>query len=209
MQMMKKHPVKALLLLCYLLWFVGIQVVHLGGFIINRVAYANGTLQTAQLSLEDFTWNDFVEKEGHLLSTGYDPQLILLDTKRRVDTVYFQAEYSQNPRLVTVFWAKEGQGHSLRNMAYPQPNSENSLFYLSPRGVQNLRIDPGTVAGNEIVIREITINEPRPWYAFFSMKTGEWVTLIVFPGLIASGISLALAMMQSFPQKRKGARKHD
>lgn len=199
-----KHPAIRLVAACYLLWLAGLLVFHCGLLVANRVGYATGALQTAQLTVEDFTWVNLVEKDGLLVSTSADPQLILKDGTKKVDTLLLEMEFSHPPRLVTAFWAAQGQDYTLRQMAYPASNQRGTFqFFLPATGVQNLRVDPGTVAGNQITIHSIRVNQPRPFWAFFQFSTLEWVLWLCVPGLVASGGWLGVLFLKNWQEKAK------
>ncbi len=204
-----KKPAALLITACYGLWLLGLLGLHCFGFAANKLAYSNGTLQTKRLTAEDFDWVNIVEKDGTLISTNADPQLILRDTGMRVDTVILTIEYTKPPLVVTAFWAGEGQDYSVRRMAYPAKTTEDKTYFLLPvRGVQNLRIDPGTVAGNQMVVHSITVNQPRAFWEFFIFSTTEWVLLLTAPGLLASGGWLIILWIRRKDSKSKEGAKN-
>ena len=209
MKLLRKRPAVFLVLACYALWLVGLLVMNGFGFITNRLAYNSGKFQTMQLTIEDFEWINLVEKEGTLISTSADPQLLLRNKEMPVDTLLLDIEYSLSHRVVTVFWAASGQDHSVRRMAYPASQEGTTMGFLLPvSGVQNLRIDPDSVAGNQMVIRSITVNQPRTFGEFFRFSTLEWVLFFTMPGLLASGAWLACLSFGKIKEMRKKGAKN-
>lgn len=203
----RENPTLLLLLACYAGGLAVFLLAHLAGFAANRVAYANGSLAPAALTLADFDLHELEpQPDGTLLSVGGDPQLLLRDAARRVENVTIHFEYTLPPLLVNAFWASPGQDFSVRRMAYPR-QGQAEAFLLPARGGQSLRIDPGTRVGNRITVHSIVINQKRPFFAFFAPSAGEVALLAVVPGLLACGLSLAAQWgpVQRLWQRRKKA----
>lgn len=206
-QWFKKHPAAKLPVLCYALGVLVLLAVCLGSLAANRIAYATGRLQTARLSLADFELRDLEQQaDGSLLCTSGDPQLVLKDAARAVESLHLQASYAAPPLKVNAFWAKPGQNHSLRQMAYPRQGSESAVqsFWLPPLGGQSLRLDPGIVPGNMVTIESIEINIPRPFWAFLLPSFTQWLLLAVLPGLVACGLAV-LKQLGLWPRRKRGA----
>lgn len=200
----KEQSSRHLLITCYAAGLVVLFLLHVGLFAANRLAYWNGSLQQQELTYQDFTLDEIMEKDGLLVTTGADPKMIWNETGRRVETVLINFEYSLPPLVQTAFWANEGEGHSVRRMAYPRTDALNGTWFLLPaQGGKNLRIDPGVVAGNTIKIHSITINKPRAFLDFFIITSGEWAILFILPGLTACGLKLLNVMWQG--GRKKGA----
>lgn len=184
------RPAAFLLAACYAAFVLAGLLLGLGRFVYNRALYATGRLEPAMLSAADFEYTEMdLQPDGTLLCTGADPQMYLLDTRRRIDTLRADILYSQPPQIVNVFWAQEGQDYSSQKMAYPRDG--DSLFWLPAGGVQALRLDPGIVAGNTVDVRFIAINEKRPFYAFFIPSASGGALLLFGPALLACALSLA------------------
>lgn len=212
----QKHPTAFLLLACYACGLVVFAAAHLGLFAANRAAYANGSLAHATLAVEDFALREMEPQEDGtlLVLPGGDPQMLLIDTQRRVESVYIDFDYTLPPLLVNAFWGEEAEDGSVeyspRRMAYRQPGSEDgeAAFYLPANGGQALRIDPGTAIGNRITVYGIEINRPRPFWAFFVPGAGEAVLYLALPGLAACGLALlgqaGLKLPGAGPEGRQG-----
>lgn len=204
---MKKHAHSSrfLVLLCYgaglALWLV----LHLAGFVQNRLGYANGTLVFQELTLADFTLFEAEASGEGFVTTGTDPQLRLADETRRVENITIEFEYSAAPYGINVFYRAPGQSYAPTRMAYGR-QTENGLSFLLPAGgVQGLRIDPGNAAGNIVTIKSIRINQPRAFLSFFQFSAGEAALLLLLPGLVACGLSILLPVPQLL-QERKAAK---
>lgn len=186
----KKNSPVLLLLASYaagLLLFVLFQLLC---FAQNRIAYANGTLMEKTLAVADFNLQEMeIKEDGSLLCLGGDPQLILKDQSLKVENISLDFSYSMHPLLVNVFWAKPGQSYSLKQMAYPQ-KSQSGVFLLPAAGGQNLRVDPGTKAGNRIVVNSIVVNQKRAFYLFFVPSAGQVIVWVLGTGLAACTASL-------------------
>lgn len=201
----KKHPALSLVLTCYAVGLLVFLVWCVVGFAQNRLAYQSGALQTAALPLDDFYFVDLEPQEdGTLLSVGGDPQLRLRDAARRVENVTVDITYRLDPILVNAFWGDAAAGeaaYSPRRMAYGQPAEGGLRFLLPAAGGQSLRIDPGTAAGNTIAVGRITINEKRPFYAFFLPTVGQGFMLCALPALAACFLWLAAGALPRPRQK--------
>lgn len=184
-----KNRAVRLVLLCYA---VGIAVWLLwqaGGLVAGKIGYANGSLAAAELTLDDFELWDMELRDGALVTTGADPQLLLKDIALKVESLELEFSYTRAPQVVTVYWAKPGQDYAVKNMAYPA-GSEGLVFRLPATGGQSLRIDPDTTAGNVITVQRIRVNVGRPFYAYFIPRAGQLVLLAVLPGLCAAALGL-------------------
>lgn len=184
------HPTAFLLLVCYLAALLLWLVAHLGGFIVNRVYQANGTLPTRQLQPADFELHDMIERDGQLITTGSDPQMRLRDTALRAANVRVELCYAQAPWAATAFWAAPGAGHRVQNMVHAQKGEGSLLFLLPAAGGQSLRLDLDTKPGNVISITGITVNVPGHTARLFIPSSYEVAGFLVLPALVACGLSL-------------------
>lgn len=204
-QKIKNRPVLALAIFCYALALLALLLLHLAGFIYNRILYANGTLVQTNLTLNDFDLaQDLVWQDGQLVSIGADPQLVLKDASLRVDTLYVEIEYTVPPRQVNALYAAPGQPYSVQRMVFARPQGQGSVFWLPVGGAQNLRLDPGSTPYNIITIKQIVANQPRPFYAFFIFSPAEWAGLAVLPGLAASGVVTVVQGLRAWRGKKVG-----
>ena len=197
----QSRPGLFLVLACYAAGVVLFLLVHLFSFVQNRVLYATGALSYAQLSVADFNLQGLAEEpDGSLTTLDADPQMLLKDEARRVESFAVQLEYARAPRMRTVFWAKPGEDYSVRDMAYSQ-GGRGEVYYLPAAGGTRFRFDPDTVPVNNLRVQSLEINIKRPFWAFFAASPLELTTLAVAPGLVAS--LLSLAKQAGFGPKRK------
>ncbi|MDL2218771.1 hypothetical protein LJC04_00275 [Ruminococcaceae bacterium OttesenSCG-928-O06] len=199
-QFVKKRPGLALVVAFYLLGILGLFVVQLGEFVVNRVLYVTGTLAPAELTLEDFDLLDLEADGDVLLVLSADPQMLLKDTSRRVENLVVDFAYRHQPRQSSVYWAALGQDYSRTKIAYSQ-NAQHQVYYLPVTGRQSLRFDPDSLNGNHITVGRIAINQPRPLWAFFVPGMARIVLVVVVPGLAASALSI---LFQALGPRRKG-----
>ncbi len=203
----RAHPARFLLGACYGLWLLGLVVLHVVQFAHNRAEYASGMLQPAVLSAEDFTLYELAEEDGALVSTGADPRMLLLDSARRVDSVWLDIAYEGDYGAAAVFWAAPGDEYSVRDMAYPATPG-GSVFYLPADGAQSLRIDPANLPGVKLEVRGVHVNVRPPVWAFFAPSETEWLLFAVAPGLLAAGVAVCaegLCALRRRSAVRKGA----
>lgn len=191
MKFKQKHPTAFLVLLCYLVCLATIVLLHFVQFASNRAAHKRGEFPETQLSINDFELVGLMEKDGKLITTTTDPQLLLKNRELRADSVLFEAEFVYSPHLLMAFHTTPGQDYSVRNGIFGQTSGNTTLFLFPPAGGQSIRLDPGDVAGNPIVVHQIVLNPPRSAASFFTFSTGDWTALVVLPALAASAISIA------------------
>ena len=204
MKLKQKHPTAFLLCLCYAACLLGLLLLHLLQFAGNRIAHQKGAFPETQLTLADFTLEGLVEKDGVLVSTTTDPQMLLQDTQIKADAILLEAEFVYPPHLLMAFYAPPGQDYSVRNGVYGQTQGNTTLFLLPPSGGQSIRIDPGDVVSNPITIHKIILNPPRSIGSFFVFAPLDWTILSVAPALAASGISILGQGLALYQSKRKG-----
>lgn len=209
MRWIRKNPETALLAGCYAAGLLVLLGVLLAGLAANRAAYASGALAPAQLTLDDFELYDLVVADGRLVSTGGDPRMILKDKSLLVENVALDAAYSRDPLTVAVYWAAPGGEYSVRRMRYPAGGGSPAVFYLPAAGGASLRIDPGVVAGNEIALNGIDINQPRPFWRFFVPTAAQWLLLAVLPMLAACGGVALRRLWRAFFAKGRDGGPHD
>lgn len=193
MKVLKRKPGLALLACCYAGGLVLFLLWCLFGFAQNRIRYANGELVPMEFTMDridQFNFVDIEERDGRLVTTGRDPQLIYCSRVVLVENVVLELEYSKEPLLVNVFWKSDyDKEYSLREMAYSL-GGDNRLFLLPGAGAGALRIDPGTVAGNEITVKRIAFNQKRPFWMFFIPTAGQVVLLCFVPGMVACAVAI-------------------
>lgn len=199
----KKYPSAALFAGCYIAWALGLVLLHLVWFGVNRAQYANGSFVPGALAIEDFELSQMKLEGGLLVTTDADPQMLLRDRERRIDTLALDIEYTLDPYIVNAFYAAPGEDYSLRRMLYPAGGQ--GAFTFPPGGGQSLRIDPGTAPGNLLTVHSITVNTPRPFWAFFRFSKNELAVAAVVPGLLACGLSLLRPGMAARKRKKEVA----
>lgn len=121
MAFLKRHKSACILAGCYILGLLVWLALHTGQYIDNKAAYKSGKLATAELSLELLDYNEDIVMldDGTLLTIGADPQLLFKNGGLYAENITLDFTYSRQPGPVNVFWKKDEQSYSLRNMAYP------------------------------------------------------------------------------------------
>lgn len=197
------RPGAFLLLACYAAFLLGWLLLGLGRFVYNRALYASGALEEAVLTMEDFTCSGLEPLDGGWVTVNSDPQMILNDPARRVDTLRTRFTGLHAPQVETAFYAKPGQPYSLWRMVYARQTQDGQLYWLPAGGGQSLRLDPDSAAGNILQGGEMVINEKRPVYAFFLPSASVVALGLVGPGLVAAGLSILREGWQEWQARRK------
>lgn len=202
--LLKKRTLPVLLAMLYVVWTVALLCVQLFGFARAQALRADGTLPQQTLTVADFELYDLELRGDVLVVTGADPRMELRDESLLADSLLFEASYSQEPGPVTALWAQPAQDHSLRRVAYAQPQQGASLFYLPAGGGARLRIDPGTRPGTEIRVIRIVANPPRSLGSYLVPGPARLLGLAVGPALLACAVTVAGCGLAALHRRKVG-----
>lgn len=215
MKITTKRLALRLILCLYAIAIVVWLLVQFGGFVINRIMFANGTFETRELTLQPtlvFDDNfmlhelEYLEPDengyARLVTTGSDPQMIFKFGAAKIESVQLHFIYESEPQMVNVYWAKHGQDYSVNNMAYAQDAAE-SVFWLPALGGQSLRIDPDTRPGNIITVESVVINAKRPFYSFFVPSARIVLILFIAPIFTAAVLTVIVGILPKRKAKRQ------
>ena len=157
-------------------------------FAIESSAVKNGSLENYTLSAEDFVWNGVRNKDGVIITTDNDPQL-LLETQQAFTSVEFYMESSLYPGEMVVYYTEPGdEGFSPRKRLWITPSDQQN-WYVVETGMKNitsLRIDPTMYAGNVLTFGDFVFNTEKSIGDYFAVSYGDVYNLIIYTGIISS-----------------------
>ncbi len=157
-------------------------------FLLESYYKMTGKLETIVLEVSDFEYSSIVEKNGLLIASDSDPQLIL-ETDMYITNITLDIEYSQYPGEVSFYYAtKEGQGFSSNKRA-GFSKADETIYksnLLLPIYTTAIRIDPTDLAGNILTPYSITINENQSFSEYFKITPTRIYYFVLYSLLIAS-----------------------
>ena len=168
------------------------------GFVTEAVARKNGSLVYSVLIEEDFVRNGIEYKEGHLVTTDNDPQL-LLETNQKFTSLKFYMESSIYPGEMVVYYTEPGDtGFSVQKRLWIVP-AEQRGWYIVETGMKNitsLRVDPTIYAGNVLRFGDFEFNREKTVGEYFEISYGDVFNLIVYTGIISSVLKFLLEIVK-------------
>lgn len=157
-------------------------------FIIESSAVKNGSLKSYTLSAEDFVWNGVRNKDGVIITTDNDPQL-LLEGVQKFTSVEFYMESSLYPGEMVVYYTEPGDaGFSQRKRLWITPSDQQNCYVVETamKDVTSLRIDPTMYAGNVLTFGDFVFNTEKSIGDYFAVSYGDVYNLIIYTGIISS-----------------------
>ena len=185
---MKKKQVYLLVALVYGGVLLCNIVYGLYSFTADSIARANGTLQTQQLSFDDFeTQLMEVQSATRAVTDGEDPQLILRNLGTKCVSVRFDISFSKNPGEVTLYYAAQGEDFSKEKKIWGKAKSDGSYTFALPRtDIAAVRIDPTNMSGVEMNLNSFTLNAPHSFFSYFKFTYEDAFFFLIYPGLAAA-----------------------
>ena len=158
------------------------------GFVTEVSARKNGRLGQYTLSATDFHWNGIAEKEGQIITTDNDPQMILEESKK-FTSLKFYMESSIYPGEMCVYYTQPGdRAFSVQKRLWIVPADQMGWYMVetSMMDITALRIDPTMYAGNMLTFGDFIFNEEKNFGDYFSVSYGDVFDLVVYTGIISS-----------------------
>lgn len=172
------------LLLCYALFLALWLLLGLAAFAVDR-AFGEQPLPPESLHPVNLTPNE----NGSYTAENEDPQLIY-EGELTARWLLLTADFSGAPGEMALYYAtKPGQGFSANHVVYAQPlEGGRYLYTLRPGRYTALRLDPGTLAGNEVTIESVTLNPAAPLWRYLVPSLRGALGLVLLPPLAYCGI---------------------
>lgn len=184
----KKISSKAIIVFTALALIALFVAKGLFGFLTESSSVKNGSLQQYTLASTDFVWNGIEVRNGVVVSTDNDPQMIL-DGTQKFTSLRFYMESSIYPGEMVVYYTEPGDaGFSTikRLWAVPADQPDWYVVETSMKDVTALRLDPTMYAGNVLEFGDFIFNESKSFSDYFEISYGEVFNLILYTGIISS-----------------------
>ncbi len=168
------------------------------GYITETAARKNGSLSQHTVQSTDFVWNGIVEKEGQVITTDNDPQMVL-ETQDKFTSVKFYMESSIYPGEMCVYYTQPGdEAFSVQKRLWIVPTDQSGWYMVetSMMDVTGLRIDPTMYAGNVLTFSDFIFNEEKSFSDYFTVSYGDVFDLIVYAGVISSVLKFLQEMLK-------------
>lgn len=158
------------------------------GYVTESSARKNGTLVQSTLSATDFVWNGIKVKDGVVITTDNDPQM-LLETPQKFTSLSFYMEPSIYPGEMCVYYTQPGdEAFSVQKRLWIVPADQPGWYTVetSMLDVTALRLDPTMYAGNILDFGDFVFNREKSFGEYFAVSYGDVFDLIVWTGIISS-----------------------
>ena len=184
---------RRLLALCYVAFFIGSLAVALFGFAEDRMQRALGNVVMSEITAADFDWVDVAQQpDGTLISTSYDPRMLLKNCPQYLRTVQVKAEFlNRDPGEFCLFYLPrpDMEEYDANYRVWPHLEADGSYTFTLPRGkIYGMRLDPGIYTNVQFKMDGVTLNPTRGLAAYFA-PTRVWALCqLVVPALLAGVI---------------------
>ncbi|MBP0980188.1 MAG: hypothetical protein J6Q18_01350 [Oscillospiraceae bacterium] len=167
-------------------------------FVSETAARKSGDMYNHTLNASDFTWNGIKTKDGVVITTDNDPQM-LLEAPMKFTSLRFYMESSIYPGEMVVYYTEPGDtGFSVQKRLWIVPTDQPNWYVLETpmKTVTALRIDPTMYAGNILEFGEFIFNEEKAFLDYFAVSYGDFFNLIVYTGIISSVLKFLQEMLK-------------
>ena len=167
-------------------------------FVSETAARKSGDMYNHTLNASDFTWNGIKTKDGVVITTDNDPQM-LLESPMKFTSLRFYMESSIYPGEMVVYYTEPGDtGFSVQKRLWIVPTDQPNWYVLETpmKTVTALRIDPTMYAGNILEFGEFIFNEEKAFLDYFAVSYGDFFNLIVYTGIISSVLKFLQEMLK-------------
>ena len=157
-------------------------------FLSESSARKDGSLLSKKMSAADFVWNGIAEKEGVIITTDNDPQMIL-DGELKFSSLRFYMESTVYPGEMVIYYTEKGDaGFSAQKRLWIVPDSQMNWYIVETpmKSVTSLRIDPTMYAGNILEFGDFIFNEEKSLGEYFDISYGDIFNLVIYTGIISS-----------------------
>ena len=167
-------------------------------FVSESSARKNGDLCSYTLKADNFTWSGIANKDGTVVTTDNDPQM-LLEAPMKFTSLRFYMKSSIYPGEMVVYYTEPGDaGFSVQKRLWIVPSDQPGWYVLEApmKTVTSLRIDPTMYAGNILDFGEFIFNEEKAFSDYFAVSYGDFFNLIVYAGIISSVLKFLQEMLK-------------
>lgn len=168
-------------------------------FVTETAARKNGSLSTQTMHAQDFAWSGIAVKDGVVITTDNDPQMIAEYTGK-ITSIKMYMESSVHPGEMTVYYTQPGdRAFSVHKRLWLAPVRGQPGWFMVETPVKNitsLRIDPTMYAGNVLTFGDIVINSEKTFGEYFSVSYGDFFNLFLYTGVVSSVLKFLQEMIK-------------
>lgn len=168
-------------------------------FVTETAARKNGSLTTQTMQAQDFAWSGIAVKDGAVITTDNDPQMITEYTGK-ITSIKMYMESSVHPGEMTVYYTQPGdRAFSVHKRLWLVPVRGQPGWFMVETPVKNitsLRIDPTMYAGNILTFGDIVINSEKTFGEYFSVSYGDFFNLFLYTGVVSSVLKFLQEMIK-------------
>ncbi len=167
-------------------------------FVSESSARKSGDMYSYSLQAEDFVWNGIANKDGVVITTDNDPQMVL-ETPMKFTSLRFYMKSSIYPGEMVVYYTEPGDAaFSVQKRLWIAPANQPGWYILETpmKTVTALRIDPTMYAGNVLDFGEFIFNQEKAFLDYFTVSYGDFFNLIVYTGIISSVLKFLQEMLK-------------
>lgn len=194
---------------CLILWLLG-SLWTLGR---DFAARQMDRLDTFSMEVEDFQLAEMdVLAENVYTSQGMDPQMLWENPDgREIRTLRMQVDFSAPAREMCLYYTNQaGAPFDIEKRVFARQEGNQYLFVLPREPVASLRLDPCSPEeghATEMTFGTFTINEPLPWWSYFTPGWAGAFQMVLYPGLAAAALALLRDTVQAVRQRKGTAPK--
>lgn len=181
-------------------------------FCAEKIYRHSGRLMQGEYTVDDFTQNSIVDRDGKKVSTDNDPQLIM-EYGGRISHIDFQMERDIYPGEMVVYYTeKAGEPFSENKRVWIKPSKDWDNTYtvdLEMKNVKMLRIDPTMYAGNRMTFGTFSFNRENSALSYFTPSYGDIFNLILYSGLAAALAKVCAEGLVLLGERRRKSRPGD
>ncbi len=144
-----------------------------GDFVSEKMLAGNGSLAPQQLTISDFTTHSMVRRDGSFIATDGDPQLHYVVDGDFYGMKFYMTSSMPTGEIPVYYTTAEGQDFSESRHTWAVPvKGEDGRYIIRTdlQRVHTLRIDPTTVAGNQLTFGDFTLNPEKTFAEYFPVN---------------------------------------
>ncbi len=142
------------------------------------------------LTASDFELNDLmINDDLSLTAIGSDAQMIY-KSDEEIKSIYYLLENPATGVVCSYYIENENQDFSNNERLFPKFSVTDEALYIYPTNTKIIRLDIGSVYGENYVFKELVLNKDIPFLEYFSLNARDMVQLILLPLLIYSIIKI-------------------
>lgn len=164
----------------------------------ETIAHNNGSLYQYTVDSTDLTWSGIEYRNGHLMTTDNDPQMIF-EKQQKFTSLRFYMEASIYPGEMVVYYTEPGDaGFSAQKRLWITPTDETGWYYVETtmKNVTSLRVDPTMYRGNIVTFGDFIFNEDKTFADYFEITPNHIFNLVVYTGIISSVLKFLQEMLK-------------